>query len=107
MAIVNKKVSDLSKEEGDDKEFAVVVVREHPNFDEPKALDVLVPELDKFKGLEDLVTLEVQMPDGTKKDVMMRLVDFNKIAPNMDDIVKNARKTRGRLPGTRVGSNGS
>ena len=106
MAIVTRKASDISGQEGTDEQFAVVVVRQHPNVSEPKALDVLVSELDSFKGINDLVMLEIQMPDGTKKEIAMRLADLNKVAPNMDVIIKNARGTRGRLPGTRVG-NGS
>ena len=106
MAIVTRKASDISGNEGTDDQFATVVVRQHPNISEPKALDVLVAELDAFKGITDLVILEITTPDGNKKDVAMRLADLNKVAPNMDDIVKSARGTRGRLPGTRVG-NGS
>ncbi|WP_427921157.1 hypothetical protein [Streptomyces sp. cg40] len=101
---MNKKVSDLSKKEGDDGDFVVVVVRQHPTLDEPKALDVLPDELEKFVPIGDLVMLEIQQPDGTKKDVAMRLADFNKLAPNMDQVLKEARKTRGRVPGTRVGN---
>ncbi|MGH3782317.1 MAG: hypothetical protein ACRDR6_22725 [Pseudonocardiaceae bacterium] len=104
MAIVTRKASDISGQEGSDEQFAVVVVRQHPNISEPKALDVLMSELDAFKSINDLVMLEIQMPNGTKKEVAMRLVDLNKVAPNMDDIIKSARGTRGRLPGTRVGN---
>ncbi|WP_435212584.1 hypothetical protein [Streptomyces sp. bgisy034] len=109
MAIVSKKVSDLSGNEGNDEEFAGVVVRQYPGIDQPKALDVLVPELDQFKHISsDLVILEITTPDGKKHDAYVRLADFKKAAPNMDEIVKNARGTRGRVPGTRVGNgNGS
>ncbi|MFC8074659.1 hypothetical protein ACFUN8_03865 [Streptomyces sp. NPDC057307] len=107
MAIVSRKVSDLNGQQGDDNEFAAVVVRQHPNIDQPKVLDVLVTETEAFKTIGDLVVLEVTMPDGDKREIAMRLVDFNKLAPNMDEVVKNARGTRGRVPGTRVGnSNG-
>ncbi|MBD2828139.1 hypothetical protein ID875_06915 [Streptomyces globisporus] len=104
MAIVSRKVSDLNGQQGDDNEFASVVVRQHPNIDQPKVLDVMVTETEAFKEIGDLVMLEVQMPNGDKRDVAMRLVDFNKLAPNMDEVVKNARGTRGRVPGTRVGN---
>ncbi|MEU9276549.1 hypothetical protein [Streptomyces sp. NPDC048341] len=104
MAIVSRKVSDLSNKEAPDKEFVVVVVRQHPSLDEPKALDVLTAEATKFVEVDDLVMLEVQQPDGTKRDVVMQLAEFNKLAPNMEEVLKNARKTRGRVPGTRVGN---
>ncbi|WP_327313346.1 hypothetical protein [Streptomyces sp. NBC_01235] len=103
MAIVSQKVSDLSGKQGTDKQFAGVVVRQHPDIDQPKALDVLVTELGAFKDIsEDLVILEITMPDGKKRDV------FNKAATDMTQILKDARGTRGRVPGTKVGNgNGS
>ena len=106
MAIVSRKVSDLSGQEAADTEFATVIVRQHPNIDQPKALDVLTTEVEQFKEIGDLVMLEVQMPDGNKREVAMRLADFNKLAPDMDAVIKAARGTRGRLPGTRVGNGG-
>ena len=109
MAIVSQKVSDLSGKQGDDKQFAAVVVRQHPEIDQPKALDVLVPELKSFKDISDtLVILEITMPDGTKSDAYVPLDEFSGAAPNMSEVLKNARGTRGRVPGTRVGNgNGS
>ena len=106
VAIVTRKVSDLSGQDGTDDQFATVVVREHPNIDQPKALDLLVTELELFKEVTDLVVLEVKMPNGTTKDMAVRLADFNKAAANMDEILKNARGTKGRLPGTRIGNGG-
>ncbi|WP_411112928.1 hypothetical protein [Streptomyces sp. 029-5] len=105
MAIVSQKVSDLSGKQGDDKQFAAVVVRQHPAIDQPKALDVLVPELKQFVDIGDqLVILEVTMPDNSKRDVYVALEVFKEAAPNMADVLKNARGTRGRVPGTRVGN---
>lgn len=101
MAIVSRKVSDLSGQEGIDADFAQVVVRQHPKLDQPKALDVLVSELDAFKDIGDLVVLEVRMPDTSTRDIYVRLSDFNKAAADMDAVLKAARGTRGRLPGTR------
>ncbi|MCW2869778.1 hypothetical protein [Actinacidiphila oryziradicis] len=105
MAIVSQKVSDLTGKQGDDKQFAAVVVRQHPDIDQPKALDVLVPELKQFADISaDLVILEVTMPDGTKRDVYVPLEEFNKAAPDMPKVLKDARGTRGRVPGTKVGN---
>jgi hypothetical protein len=106
MAIVSRKVSDLSGTDGTDAEFASVVVRQHPDIDQPKALDVLVPELEVFKDIGDLVILEVRLPNGDTRDVYVKVADFNKAAPNMGDILKKARGTRGRVPGTRIGNGG-
>ncbi|WP_217239789.1 hypothetical protein [Streptomyces sp. AC555_RSS877] len=107
MAIVSRKVSDLSGEEASDKEFATVIVRQYPGLDQPKALDVLTAEVDGFKEIGDLVMLEVQPSTGDKYDVAMRKADFDKLAPNMQQVLKDARGTRGRVPGTKVNGNGS
>lgn len=103
MAIVSRKVSDLSGQEASDAEFATVIVRQHPGLEQPKAVDVLESEVDGFKEIGDLVMLEVQLPSGGKKDLAMRKADFDKLAPDMDTVLKNARGTRGRLPGTNPG----
>jgi hypothetical protein len=104
MAIVSRKVSDLSGEEGADPDFAQVIVRQHPKLDQPKALDVLVSELTQFKDIGDLVVLEVRMPDSSTREIYVRLAEFNKAAPNMEDVLQSARGTRGRVPGTRMGT---
>ncbi|ROP38963.1 hypothetical protein [Saccharothrix texasensis] len=104
MAIVSRKVSDLSGTEGGDADFAQVVVRQHPSIDQPKALDVLVGELGMFKDIGDLVILEVRMPDTTTREIYVRVNDFNKAAPDMEQVLQSARGTRGRLPGSRNGS---
>ncbi|MEV6241018.1 hypothetical protein [Lentzea sp. NPDC051838] len=102
MAIVSRKVSDLTGEEGAETDFAQVVVRQHPKLDQPKALDILVTELSSFKDIGDLVILEIKMPYGDSREAYVRVADFNKAAPDMDEVLKNARGTRGRLPGTRM-----
>jgi hypothetical protein len=105
VAIVSRKVSDFNGESGTDAEFASVVVRQHPGIDQPKALDLLLTELEGFKDIgADLVILEVREPGKEAHDVYMKVADFNKLAPNMVDVLRNARGTRGRVPGTRVGN---
>jgi hypothetical protein len=105
MAIVSQKVSDLSGKQGKDEDFAGVVVRQHPDIDQPKALDVLIPELKAFKDISGTIAiLEVTFPDGTKKDMYVAEEEFNKAAPDMAEVLKAARGTRGRLPGTKVGN---
>jgi hypothetical protein len=104
VAIVSRKISDLNGQEGGNTDFATVIVRQHPSLSEPKVLDVLTVETEQFKEIGDLVVLEVQMPNGSKRDVAMRLADFNKLNPNMEKVLQDARGTRGRVPGTRVGN---
>lgn len=105
MAIVSRKESDFNGQSGADSEFAAVVVRQHPGIDQPKALDLLLTELDGFKDIgSELVILEITTPDNETRTVYMRVADFNKLAPDMPTVLKNARGTRGRVPGTRVGN---
>ena len=107
MAIVSRKVSDLSGKDGADAEFAAVVVRQYPGLDQPKALDVHVSEVEAFKDQGgDLVILEIRMPNGAANDIYMKVGDFNKLAPDMASVLQSARGTRGRVPGTRVGNGG-
>lgn len=103
MAIVSRKVSDISGAEGTDSDFAQVVVRQHPSIDQPKALDVLVAELGTFKDIGDLVILEVRLPDTSTREIFVRVNDFNKAAPDMEEVLRRARGTRGRVPGSRNG----
>jgi hypothetical protein len=71
-------------------------------------LDVLVTELGAFKDIsEDLVILEISAPDGKKRDAYVPLEEFNRAATDMTQILKDARGTRGRVPGTKVNGNGS
>jgi hypothetical protein len=102
MALVSTRVSDLTGESGSETRFAKVTVRKHPNLDEPKVLDCLVEETELLKDIKNLVILEVQMPDGSTCVVHTTLADFNALGENMDGVLKNARGTRGREPGTRV-----
>lgn len=105
MAIVSRKESDFNGQSGTDAEFASVVIRQHPGIDQPKALDLLITELEGLKDIgSDLAILEVTMPSGETRTVYMKVADFNKLAPDMLTVLKNARGTRGRVPGTRVGN---
>lgn len=99
MAIISRKQSDLSGEEGADDKFATVVVRQHPGLKQPKVLDVTVDELKLFEEIDGVVILEIKLPDGKTQQRFVRLADFNNAVP--DDVLKKARGTRGRLPGQR------
>lgn len=96
MAIVSRMVSDLTGAEANESEFVTLVVREHPLIDEPKSLDVLPSEIENLKGADDLVILEVGS-NGDKRQIVVPLADFKKLVK--DDVLKNARGTRGRRPG--------
>lgn len=103
MAYVTKKVSDITGVEGNESDFVSLVIRTHPKIDKPVNLDVLPDEIKELKPAGDIVTLEVRPPSGQNYELQVRLADFNKLAPNMEEILSNARGTRGRRPGSRNG----
>jgi hypothetical protein len=102
MGFVTQMVSDLSGTVGPESNFTTIIVREHPEVDEPKALDVLPDEIKGLKGAGQFVVLELKT-NGDTKQVVVSLDEFNKLAPNMSEIVKAARGTRGRRPGSTNG----
>lgn len=100
MAIVTRKVSDISGTEAAEAEFASLIVRQHPKVDQPKMLDVLPGELEDLKEVGDLVILEVKQADGQQKEMYVKYTDFAKLVS--DEVVTNAAGTRGRRPGMRL-----
>lgn len=98
MALVSRMVSDITGKEGEQDEFATVIIRDHPAVDEPKALDALPSEVEGLKDAPGVVTVEVKA-NGETREFVVLLSDFRKVVP--DEVVKKARGTRGRRPGFR------
>jgi hypothetical protein len=97
MAIVTRKVSDITGVEAPEKDFVSLVVRQHPKSDQHKMLDVLPNELVDLKEVTDMVVLEVRPLDGTVKEMYVKYTDFSKLVS--DEAIQNAPGTRGRRPG--------
>lgn len=100
MAFKSIRVSDLTGAEGEDSAFITVVVREHPGLDEPVQIDALPEELKSLKGIKDLVVLELKQGESTHQLVTTR-EEFNKLSPNMQEVLDNADGLRGRRRGFR------
>lgn len=100
MAYKSVRISDISGVEGNDEDFVLLVVREHPGLEEPVQIDVLPEEIKGLKSAGNLVVLEVRNGDETTQ-VVVTLNEFNKLSPNMDDILANADGLRGRRRGYR------
>lgn len=94
MAFKSVRVSDLSGAEGNDEDFVTLVVRRHPKLEEPVQIDVLPDEIKGLKNAGNLVVLEVRNGDTTQ--VVVTENEFNKLAPNMDEVLANADGLRGR-----------
>lgn len=103
MAWVSRKVSDLTGKEGKDDAFTNVVVRTHPNLDEPVQFDALPEELKGLTPLSDLVQLELRR--GTEAtELVVTLEEFNKLSPKIDKILEEADGLKGRRKNYRPGA---
>ena len=99
MAVVTRKISDITGKEAPEESFSSVVIRTHPKADQAKKLDVLAGELDNLKVITDLVVLEVRTPGGDTSELYVQYADFAKVVP--DEVVHAAVGTRGRPVGYR------
>lgn len=99
MAYRSVRVSDLSGKEDDDAKFITLVVRRHPDLDEPVQIDVLPDEIKGLKSAGNLVALEIR--NGETEQLVVTLDEFSKLSPNMADILKRADGLRGRRKGFR------
>lgn len=98
MGWISRKISDLSGKEGKDDDFTNVVVRTHPHLEESIQFDALPSELKGLVGLEDLVQLELRRGEEVV-ELVVSLEEFNKLAPNMEEVLANADTLRGRRRG--------
>jgi len=99
MAFKSIRVSDLTGAEGTDEEFITVVVRSHPNLEDPVQFDAKPEELKGLKSAGDLVELELK--NGDTRRVVVTLAEFNKLSPNIKEVLENADGLRGRRKGFR------
>jgi hypothetical protein len=99
VAFRSVRVSDISGVEGKDEDFVTVIVRQHPALDEPVQFDALPKEIAGLKGAGDLVQLEIR--NGDTRNLVVTLAEFNKLAPNIAEVLANADGLRGRRKGFR------
>jgi hypothetical protein len=89
--------SDLSGQEGEDKEFGRLVVKGHPAVEGARVLDVLPGELDGLNTVDDLVELEYSEPGADRpKTLVVRRSDFDELAPDMAKVLAKAPQRAGR-----------
>ena len=89
--------SDLSGTVGEENQFGRLVVRGHPAVDGARVLDVMPGELDGLKTVDDLIELEYTEPGSTNaKTLVVRRSDFDKLAPDMAKVLKEAPQRQGR-----------
>ena len=99
MAFKSIRVSDLTGAEGNDEDFVTVVVRTHPELEEAVQFDALPDEVKNLKSIKDLVVLELK--NGETVQLVTTLQEFNKLSPNIGEVLKNADGLRGRRKGFR------
>lgn len=81
------------------------MVRSHPDLAEGKVFDASVDEVSSLKALNNLVELELRMPDSTTRTVVCNKTEFAKLVP--DDVLKSFDSARGRRSGYRPNGNGN
>jgi hypothetical protein len=98
MAKVPMTKSDLSGTVGEENQFGRLVVRGHPAVDGARVLDVMPGELDGLKTVDDLIELGYTEPGGSTstKTLVVRRSDFDKLAPDMAKVLKEAPQRQGR-----------
>lgn len=100
MAFKSIRVSDLTGAEGTDEEFVSIIVRQHPAIEEAVVIDAKPEEIKGVKSAGDLVIFEIKN-GGEPVQVVTTVGEFNKLSPNIVDVLKNAPGVRGRRPGFR------
>jgi hypothetical protein len=97
LAIKQTKVSDLDG--SDDAEYGVVV-RDYPDLDAARILDVTKDQAEGLVALAvtDILTVEVRLPDNSVKQVLIRKVDLDKWL-GKPEVLQEAAYLRGRRPG--------
>ncbi|GAA1099651.1 hypothetical protein GCM10009648_43850 [Tsukamurella spumae] len=101
MALVNRRVSDVSGEELDEGTYVNIVVKNHDDLDEPKQIDVSEVEAKSIKTVSGLVELEFRAANGDSRTVFATKTELAKVVSV--DILKRADGTRGRRKGYRPG----
>lgn len=103
MALIVRLSSDLTGAEGEEEDFAKLTIRRYPGLETAVALDVLPTEVTALVEAGDVVVCELKLPNEPYgREIVVHLKDFKKLADNIDEVVKNARKNKGRRPGSRV-----
>lgn len=97
MALITKRVSDLSGEAAAETEFVTVTVRQYPGMEKPVKIDALKSEVGGLKSADNLVVLELQN-GGDATQLVVTKTEFDKLAKDMKNVLGNARGVRGREP---------
>jgi hypothetical protein len=105
VAFRSVRVSDLTGAEGKDEDFLTIAVRRYPGLEEPVQLDVLPEEIKGLKSADQLVVLEVRS-GGEPTQVVTTKAEFDKLAPNIPEVLAKADGLRGRRKGYRPSSQG-
>ncbi|MBN6191395.1 hypothetical protein JQN58_31475 [Aneurinibacillus sp. BA2021] len=100
MAYRSVRISDLTGAEGKDEDFITLAVRRYPGLEEPVQIDVLAAEIKGLKSADQLVVLEVRN-GGEPQRVVTTKAEFDKLAPNIQEVLANADGLRGRRKGFR------
>jgi hypothetical protein len=97
VAVKTIRISDLSGKEVDEDQLAKLVIHEHPQYQGPITLDVLPEEVGELPESDAYVRIEVIQPgDRSGQTAIISLDRFNRLAPEMNNVVMNAVASQGR-----------
>ena len=109
MAVKQVRVSDLSGQQAGEEQFAKLIVHEHPQYQGPITLDVLLEEIGELPDSDQYVSIEVIQPGERSGQRALLSVDrFNKLAASgdMNSILMNAVAEQKPQRPTRQGRRG-
>lgn len=100
MAMVSKRVSDVSGKELDSN-YVNVVIKGHSQLDESKQIDVSDAEAKSIKTVDGLVELELRPSKGDPRTVYCTEEELAKVVPL--EVLQYADGLRGRRKNFRPG----
>jgi hypothetical protein len=105
VAVKLVRVSDLSGRQATEDQFAKLIVHEHPQYQGPITLDVLLEELGGLPESDQYVSIEViQAGERSGQRALLSVDSFNKLAASGDmptilmDAVASQQPQRPALP---------
>jgi hypothetical protein len=105
VAVKQVRVSDLSGRQATEDQFAKLIVHEHPQYQGPITLDVLLEELGELPESDQYVSIEVIQPgERSGQRALLSVDSFNKLAASGDmptilmDAVASQQPQRPALP---------
>lgn len=100
MAIVSRRVSDVSNIELPESEMGTLSVRSHPAFPSSREIDVAPEDVKDLKVSDDVVVAALKLPGQEPQVIILPVAAFRKTIP--DSALQKGRGIRGKQPANLV-----